>query len=110
MVPFTWAGGIPCEVPGAKPTSPLMITGPVLAIEEVDITAKLPAEPRLMEAWPVPTTAPVVKFQGSGTAPVVVDNGLPERSVTRFEIVAVYCVLAARLAKGVKVAIWLAGS
>src|SRR5580658_186919 len=112
MVPLTWAGGMPCEVPGANPTLPLMTTGPVLLIEAVAITAKLPAEPRLIIAGPpAPVAVPVVKLQGSGgveEGPLA--KALPERSWTMFEIVAVYCVLAVRLAEGTKVAIWLAES
>src|SRR5580692_4129087 len=112
MVPFTCAGGMPCEVPGANPTLPFMTTGPVLLMDAVAITAKLPAEPRLMVAGPAaPAAAPVVKLHGSGG----VDAGplakaLPDKSLTEFAIVAVYCVLAVRLAEGTKVAIWLAES
>src|SRR5277367_2424407 len=112
MVPLTCAGGMPCEVPGAKPTLPLMTTGPVLVIEAVAITAKLPAEPRLIVAGPAaPAAAPVVKLQGSGgfdAGPLA--KALPDRSLTMFEIVAVYWVIAVRVADGVKVAIWLAES
>jgi len=92
MVPFTWAGGMPCEVPGANPTLPLMTTGPVLLMEAVAITAKVPAEPRLMIAGPpAPVLAPVVKLHGSGgvdAGPLV--KALPERSLARFETVAAY--------------------
>ena len=112
IVPFTWEGGIPWEVPGANPTSPLITTEPVLVMEAVAITAKLPAEPRLIIAGPeAPVAEPVVKLHGSGgveAGPLV--KALPERSVTMFEMVAVYCVLAVRLAEGTKVAIWLAES
>src|SRR5580704_6925170 len=110
MVPFTCAGGMPCDVPGANPTLPLITTGPVLLMEAVAITAKLPAEPRLMVAGPAaPVVAPVVKLHGSGGVdadPLV--KVFPNRSLTVFEIVAVYCVLAVRFAEGAKVAIWLA--
>src|ERR1700730_5585106 len=110
IVPFTCAGGIPCDVPGCSPTSPLITTGPVLLIEDVAITAKLAADPRLMVAGlaPPPATVPVVKLHGFAMRPAT--TALPERSVTVFETVAVYCVLAARLADGVNIAIWLAGS
>src|SRR5580704_11227414 len=112
MVPFTCAGGIPCEVPGASPTFPLMTTGPVLLMEAVAMTAKLPAEPRLIIAGPAaPVPVPVVKLHGSGGVdPGPLVKALPLRSLTMFEIVAVYCVLAVRLAEGAKVAILLAES
>src|SRR4051812_17883413 len=108
IAPFTCTGGIPCEVPGSNPTSPLTTVGPLLEIEAVAITAKLEAEPRLMMAWPVPTVVLVVKFQGFGTPPVA--SGWPDRSFTIFEIVAVYCAWLARLVEGTKVAMWLAES
>jgi hypothetical protein len=50
----------------------------------------------------------VVKAHGFGAAPVA--SALPNRSSTRFEIVAVYCVPAVRFAAGLKLAIWLVGS
>src|SRR4029077_14847924 len=112
IVPFTCPGGIPCEVPGANPTSPLITTGPVLLIEAVAMTAKLPAEPSLMVAGPAePLATPVVKLHGSGgveSGPLV--SALPDRSLTRLETVAVYWVFAVRLADGTNVAIWLAES
>src|ERR1700675_4270374 len=101
IVPFTCTGGIPCEVPGFNPTSPLITVGPVLVVEAVAIMAKLPADPRLMVAGPEAATAPVVKLHGFGAAPTA--NALPDRSLTRFEIAAVYFVLLARLVDGLKV-------
>src|ERR1700686_1525569 len=108
-VPFTWAGGIPCALPGSSPTSPFTMPGPVLTIEDVAMIAKAAADPRLIGAWPLPATVvPVVKFHGFGAAPAA--SALPDRSSTPFEIFAVYWVLAARFADGVNVAIWLAAS
>ena len=48
-----------------------------------------------------PTEAPVVKVHGFGCPAA---SALPARSFAAFVIVAVYCVLAARFAVGVKVA------
>src|SRR6202035_2083983 len=101
IVPCTCPAGIPSAVPGLNPTSPLINVSPVLVIVAAAITAKLPAAPRLIVAGPVPTTPLVVKLHGFGAAPVA--NELPDRSVTILEIVAVYCVLAARLVAAVPV-------
>ena len=54
------------------------------------------------------TEAPTVKRHGFGAAPAT--SALPNKSVTRCETVAVYCVPDVRFTAGVKVAIWLAGS
>ena len=54
------------------------------------------------------TEAPTVKLHGFGAAPAT--SALANRSVTRCEIVAVYCVPDVRFTAGVKVAIWVAGS
>jgi hypothetical protein len=81
-------------------------------MEAVAITAKLPAEPRLIIAGDTPPiVVPVVKLHGSGGVDAVpLVKALPDRSVTVFETVAVYWVLLVRLADGIKVAIWLAES
>src|ERR1700730_14829517 len=50
-----------------------------------------------------PMVVPVVKFHGFGTRPEA--SALPTRSFAALETVAVYCVLAVRLALGVNVAI-----
>src|SRR5580658_8505867 len=52
--------------------------------------------------------APVVKLHGSGTAPGPI--GLPARSAVPLVTLAVYTVLAVRLADGVNVAIKLIAS
>ena len=54
------------------------------------------------------SAAPVVKFHGFGTLPAI--SALPARSLAAFEIVAVNCVVAAKLAVGVKIAVLLAAS
>ena len=51
----------------------------------------------------VSVVAPVVKLHGLGTAPAA--NAFPLRSLAALVIVAVNCVLAVRLAVGVKVAV-----
>jgi len=67
---------------------------------------KVEAAPRLGAVGR--TEAPTVKLHGFGAEPAI--SALPNKSVTRVEIVAVYCVPVVRFAAGVKVAIWLAGS
>jgi hypothetical protein len=67
---------------------------------------KVEIAPRLGSVGP--RVEPVVKVHGFGAAPDA--KGLPDKSVTKFEIVAVYCVPEERFATGVNVAIWLIGS
>src|ERR1700733_16274656 len=64
---------------------------------------KVEAVPRLGPTGPI--ARPLVKLQGLGTTPAA--SGLPARSVAAFEIVAVYCVLAVRLAAGGEVSLWV---
>ena len=67
--------------------------------------ANVEAVPRL---GPVgPTEAPVVNVQGFAIVPAA--SALPARSFAAFVIVAVYCVVAARFAVGVNVAVLLTG-
>ena len=90
------------------PRSPLIsVLVPVLVIPAPPPNApKVEAAPRLGRVGLV--AAMTVKLHGFGVASAA--NALPNRSVTRLEIEAVYCVPVVRFAKGVKVAIWLAGS
>jgi hypothetical protein len=88
--------------------SPLIsVLVPVLVMPAPPPNApKVEAAPRLGRVGPV--AAMTVKLHGFGAEPGT--KKLPNRSVTRFEIVAVYCVPVVRLARGVNVAIWLTGS
>ena len=89
--------------PPVVPMSPLIsVLVPVLVMPAPPPNVpKVEAAPRLGRVGPV--AAMTVKLHGFGAAPAA--NALPNKSVTRFEIVAVYCVPVARLVKGVKVAI-----
>ncbi len=56
------------------------------------------------EGWSIGAVeAPVVKVQGFGLVPAA--SALPAKSLAAVVIVAVYCVVAVRLAVGAKVAI-----
>jgi len=84
--------------PGLNPRSPLIVELPVLVIVEPARTIKVLADPRDTADWPV--GAPVVKLHTK-----LLLSALPARSLTPLVIVAVYMVLAARLAVGVKIAV-----
>src|SRR3984893_4041323 len=101
-VPWSWKPVTRVETP-VVPISPLMM----VLMPWLVIPAPPPKDPKvaaLARLGPTgPVVVPVVKFQGFGTRPA--PSALPYRSFAALETVAVYWVLAVRLALGRNVAI-----
>lgn len=93
------------NVPGAviaTGSMALLNVAPTVALSSTFVAA-FAGLVRVIVGAVVFVVAPVVKLHGLGTAPAA--NAFPLRSLAAFVILAVNCVLAVRLAVGVKVAV-----